>query len=816
MKTTRRILLCSSIGTLSLLLSSIGFISSFNNSYSETKAYTSSELPTTIDLNDNSESEIREYYSPIDSLPNSERQGTNLLIHLKDILRNGQKYYSYDETNSINTIKGLKIWQMYEIIDRDWKKSPASSTTYGTYDSINNRLVNYQYGTGSGSYSKNNPYLHALYVNRDVDNQVRAWGDHSQTTGWGINREHIWAKSHGFNSEDNSSESAGARGDPMHLWSASGYINATPNTFRYHNNLFFGFVNTEQSYYSTATDGSGFSFLSGNYEGAPLNVSKINNKNVFEPQDSDKGDIARAIFYMVARYNFYSGEDNDTIDANNPNLQMLDAAWDWNYSKAFDCDESTPATMGVLRDLLAWNRLDPPDEWEIHRNNLLFNNYTNNRNPFIDYPEWAEYIWGKSTLEQDNRTISSYNSSPTGYATPSSDIINDFKVYVPVNNVTIDSGVSEMEVGDSFQLEYTVYPADATNQDVYFYTSNENVLAVSDSGVVTAVGSGSASIYVRSVDGDVGDDSLYITVSSFTPTSEYSLTSGSPYINGIPYKMYFKHTLGSGSNYYFTGSLTSNTYYGSTSTSINSAVDVYFESANSGQYLYFNKDNAKQYLYVVESYKNNTYYYNFAFDITPREWQYNSIYSCMIFTLNSNMYTFGTRNTYNTMSAIYPGNLATADKIDFITSNSNDDETISATGLATIMKDYISCDSTGNTAPGYKAGASWSTFEWLYSKFDSDAKLLLSSTISNVNGNLLEQGLARYDYIISKYNTSSTTPYNDFLGRISSNQVTLNTNNYTNYSDSNTAKIIVIVICATTLAFGLSTLLLVRKKRKLK
>ena len=50
--------------------------------------------------------------------------------------------------------------------------------------------------------------------------------------------------------------------------------------------------------------------------------------------------------------------------------------------------------MGIMSDLLEWNRIDPVDEYEIHRNNLIYNNYQHNRNPFIDFPDWAEYIWG--------------------------------------------------------------------------------------------------------------------------------------------------------------------------------------------------------------------------------------------------------------------------------------------------------------------------------------------------------------------------------------------------------------------------------------
>ena len=58
-------------------------------------SYSVRSVPTTIDLNDTSESEIRSYYAGLNSLSASERQGTNLLKNLKPILKNGQKYLSY-------------------------------------------------------------------------------------------------------------------------------------------------------------------------------------------------------------------------------------------------------------------------------------------------------------------------------------------------------------------------------------------------------------------------------------------------------------------------------------------------------------------------------------------------------------------------------------------------------------------------------------------------------------------------------------------------------------------------------------------------
>ncbi len=368
-------------------------------SYAQARGYNIASLPTTIDLNDSTSGEIRNYYSNLNSLDNAEKTGTNLLKNLKPIIKNGQKYYSYDS----NT----KIWQMYEIIDRDWIKSPASSTTYGTYDAVNNKLIDYQYGTKDSV--KNNPYIHALYNNRNIDNQARAWGNHNQD-GWGINQEHIWAKSHGFDTAGSNS-TGGARGDPMHLWAGNGWANHE------HSNFFFANVDKTRTYKDAGTK---YQTAYGNLTGYSSTIG--GSETVFEPQDSDKGDIARAIFYMVARYNYYSGNDTDPIDGNNPNLVLLNNLSE--NGRTGTSSSTNPYGMGLLSDLLEWNKIDPVDEFEIHRNNLLYKNYTNNRNPFIDFPDWADLIWGE---DKDVK-----------YANPISDRINGVGLSVSVSSIRIE------------------------------------------------------------------------------------------------------------------------------------------------------------------------------------------------------------------------------------------------------------------------------------------------------------------------------------------------------------------------------------------
>ena len=142
-----------------------------------------STLETNINLNDNTDSEIRSYYSDLTAKSASERTGTNILKNLRPILQNFT-YYSYDT-----------VWKIYEITDREWALSPAEDDVYGSYNANTNYYTKYVYSSDNTN-TKNNPYVHTLYRNRDengvtiASGRIREWGDHSQTGG--TNREHVF------------------------------------------------------------------------------------------------------------------------------------------------------------------------------------------------------------------------------------------------------------------------------------------------------------------------------------------------------------------------------------------------------------------------------------------------------------------------------------------------------------------------------------------------------------------------------------------------------------------------------------------------
>lgn len=93
----------------------------------------------------------------------------------------------------------------------------------------------------------------------------------------------------------------------------------------------------------------------------------------WEPRDEVKGDVARIILYMDTRY-----EDTDRMD-----LKVVDSS---------PMDNSEPQ-HGKLSTLLKWHEEDPVDDFERRRNNVIFEKYQHNRNPFIDHPEWVAEVY---------------------------------------------------------------------------------------------------------------------------------------------------------------------------------------------------------------------------------------------------------------------------------------------------------------------------------------------------------------------------------------------------------------------------------------
>ncbi|MEU1804619.1 endonuclease [Streptomyces sp. NPDC019937] len=154
------------------------------------------------------------------------------------------------------------------------------------------------------------------------------------------NREHVWAKSHG-----DFGTATGPGTDIHHLRPADVSVNSTRGNK---------------------------DFDEGGSEVGEAPGNRTDDDS-FEPRDQVKGDVARMILYMSVRYEGGEGfpdlEPNDKVD---------------NGSRPF---------MGRLPVLKKWNEADPPDAFEKKRNQVIYDDFQHNRNPFIDHPEWVAEIW---------------------------------------------------------------------------------------------------------------------------------------------------------------------------------------------------------------------------------------------------------------------------------------------------------------------------------------------------------------------------------------------------------------------------------------
>ncbi len=195
---------------------------------------------------------------------------------------------------------------------------------------------------------------------------------------------------------------------------------------------------------------------------------------VFEPVDEYKGDFARTYFYMATCYNDrISSWNSDMLAGNN-----------------YPCYKTWAVNL-----LLKWHRQDPVSQKEIDRNNAVYG-YQKNRNPYIDYPELAEHVWG-------DKTAIAWNSS----SEPAQEI------NTPVNGSTIDMGVTAVNVTRSATI--TVKGS-----------AMKEAVAVSVSG--TGFSTSATTLSAASVNSESGAILTinYKSSSAATSTGKLTLTSG--------------------------------------------------------------------------------------------------------------------------------------------------------------------------------------------------------------------------------------------------------------------------------------------------
>lgn len=168
--------------------------------------------------------------------------------------------------------------------------------------------------------------------------------------------------------------------------------------------------------------------------------------SAFYPGDEWIGDVARIIMYMHIRY-----VEQDS------NIGTLAAANEvaWN---------STNTANPNMPDLfLKWNAMDPPSEYELVRNEIIFERQ-GNRNPFIDNPYLATLAWGGQEAQNtwgDFLNTNNYVQEETTVEVtpnPTSDIVNiTSNQFKSANLYNIQGMLLQSELKTKFSIAQ--YPA---------------------------------------------------------------------------------------------------------------------------------------------------------------------------------------------------------------------------------------------------------------------------------------------------------------------------------------------------------------------
>lgn len=204
------------------------------------------------------------------------------------------------------------------------------------------------------SYSTNNTVL--AQTDPDPNNNGRIiclyTGQSLSSGSW--NKEHVWAKSHGFGTES---------WDP---YSDAHHLRPTLNS-----------INSSRS-------NSDFGELDGVSGVKSDSYGNRWTSDTFEPRDEVKGDVARMMFYMATRYGFTAPY----------NLKLVNDAHT-------SISKTGNGRFGNLQTLLKWHYEDPVSDAEIYRNNVIYEDWQHNRNPYIDHPEYVDLAWPNPYSNQE-------------------------------------------------------------------------------------------------------------------------------------------------------------------------------------------------------------------------------------------------------------------------------------------------------------------------------------------------------------------------------------------------------------------------------
>lgn len=266
-------------------------------------------------------------------------------------------------------------------------------------------------------------------------------------SGGQTNREHVWPKDGG----SAFSETSECGSDAHHLRPTECNLNSTRGSK--------SFGEVEQSTQNVVNQNKSASYGDGTADSLCYTSGSF-----FYPAAGYRGATARILMYVQTRW------------GNKFNLQFVDGA---GHSK----------TIGDFKTLMKWHLEELPTQEEINRNQAVYE-IQGNRNPFIDHPEYAAYIYSEAG--------SYYANNGTTMANEVNALLANNNPYGGQTNVeptklTLDEYSCTLEVGQSRALTLGVVPANG-NKSVTWESKNNSVATVDQNGKITAVSTGTATI----------------------------------------------------------------------------------------------------------------------------------------------------------------------------------------------------------------------------------------------------------------------------------------------------------------------------------
>jgi uncharacterized protein YjdB/endonuclease I len=414
-----------------------------------------------------------------------------------------------------------------------WSTIDTSGNTYGDafLKSLYNVMVSKGTATGSNSYSGLNAILAKSDAMPDGSGTCAFYRQDTVASSW--NKEHVWPNSRG------AGENAGYAGtDPQVIRPTNTSDNSSRSNYMYGET-----TNPSQA--------NGWDPNSFGYNGA-------------------RGEAARIIFYAATRYYNKASGAGGSYKGSASGLTLTNNLM----------DATTNATMGKLSTLLTWNNTYAVTRAETYRNDYLTGvNYA--RNPFIDHPDWANYIWDANGVRTTAYTpaVTSSSSASTSYASSSS----------------ASSSSSSKTSSSATSSSSSISSSSSVPSATYQLVTSASDLTVGSNYVVASVSSGSGygmtgatkSTYymgagaVTVTSSTISDISAVAAYTLGGSSGAYTLKNGSNYLRG--------YTSGS---YYDVGITTSTGTATNWSISIASSGAATLESGSS-VYLTYNSANTR-------------------------------------------------------------------------------------------------------------------------------------------------------------------------------------------------------------------------------